>query len=56
VPTYANFWTGPYLEQLLNSLHRDIASEIAARGLTPEDLEEMLERVRDREFRARYGA
>jgi hypothetical protein len=56
VTTYANFWTAPYLEQLLNSLRRDIASEVAARGLTPKDLEEMLQRVRDKEFRARYGA
>lgn len=54
--TYANFWTAPYLEQLLNSLGRDIASDIATRGLTPEDLDEILHRVREKEFQARYGA
>jgi hypothetical protein len=54
--TYANYWTDAYLEQLLNSLGRDIAGDVATRGLTPEDLGEILDRVRDKEFRARYGA
>jgi len=54
--TSAAYRTPAYLEQLLNNLGRDIGSEIAAQGLTPEDLEEILERVREKEFRARYGA
>lgn len=54
--TYAYCWTAQYVEELLNRLGRDIGSEMAARGLTPEDLQEILDSVREKEFRARYGA
>ena len=56
VTTYAYCWTPGYVEQILFSLVRDIGSDVATIGLTPERLEAILERVRAREFRARYGA
>ena len=54
--TYTRCWTPEYVEQMLNNLVRDIGSDVATIGLTPERLEAILERVRAKEFRARYGA
>jgi hypothetical protein len=54
--TYAYCRTRGYVEQVLRNLAVDLGSEVNQKGMTPEDLERLLEQAREKEFRARYGA